>query len=149
LFPTSTPRRCTPVDKWPEQDRQSWQAALQPGDLLEEGGCRAERSRYSNREIEKGYGRWLDWLDSGGVLDADIAPGDRITRRRVKAYAKHLEGENASGTVIARLFELKVAAVIMDPEREWSWIYRIASQSGRGTNRRGRSDLALSTAERS
>ena len=97
------------------------------GDLLEEGGCRAERSYYSNREIEKGYGRWLAWLDDDGLLDADIAPGDRITRQRVNAYAEHLEGENASGTVIARLIELKVMAAIMDPAREWSWIYRVAS----------------------
>jgi integrase/recombinase XerD len=127
MFFASAPRRCAPVDRWPQQDRQLWQAALQPGDLLEEGGCRAERSKYSNREIEKGYGRWLAWLDSDGLLDADVAPGDRITRRCVRAYAKHLEGENASGTVIARIIELKVVAAILDPTREWSWIYRIAS----------------------
>jgi integrase/recombinase XerD len=120
-------RRCTPVEKWPQPDRQLWQAALQPGDLLEEGGCRAEHSEYSNREIVKGYGRWLAWLKSDDVLDVDVGPGDRITRPRARAYAKHLERENASGTVIARLIELKVMAAIMDPAREWSWIYRIAS----------------------
>ena len=127
MFSTRTPRRCTPVDRWPQQDRQRWQAALQPGDLLEAGGCRAGRSPYSNREIEKGYGRWLAWLDGRGLLDADVAPGDRITRDRVRAYAKHLEGQNASGTAIARLIELKVMAAIADPAREWDWIYRITS----------------------
>jgi integrase/recombinase XerD len=29
--------------------------------------------------------------------------------------------------VIARLIELKVTAGVMDPERDWSWIYRMAS----------------------
>jgi len=77
--------------------------------------------------MQKGYGRWLAWLDAQGSLDVHIAPGDRITRDRVKAYARHLETENASGTVIARLIELKVMAAIMDPGRDWSWIYRIAS----------------------
>jgi hypothetical protein len=38
-----------------------------------------------------------------------------------------LEAQNASGTVIARLIELKVTAGIMDPERDWSWMYRMAS----------------------
>jgi len=108
-------------------DRQYWQAALQPGDLFDEGGCRAGRSRYSNRAMEKGYGRWLAWLDAAGSLDVQVAPGDRITRAQVRAYTKHLGGENASGTVIARLIELKVVAAIMDPARDWSWIYRIAS----------------------
>jgi integrase/recombinase XerD len=119
-------RCCRPIDQWPQHDRQRWQAALQPGDLLEQGGCRAEHSGYSNRAIEKGYGRWLTWLDSRGFLD-DRAPADRITPERVAAYVEHLESENASGTVIARLIELKVTAGIMDPGREWSWIYRMAS----------------------
>src|SRR5690349_6264121 len=39
----------------------------------------------------------------------------------------HLEAENASGTVIARIIELKVTAAIMDPGQDWSWIYRFAS----------------------
>jgi integrase/recombinase XerD len=127
LLSSGIQRRCTPVAHWPQLDQQCWQAALQPGDLLDEGGCRAGRSRYSNREMEKGYGRWLAWLDADGSLDLQVTPGDRITRDRVKAYAKHLEGENASGTVIARLIELKVMAAIMDPARDWSWIYRMAS----------------------
>ena len=100
-------RRCKPVGQWPQVDHQYWKAALHPGDLLDEGGCRAERSPYSNREMQKGYGRWLAWLEANGPLDVHVAPGDRITRDRVKAYAKHLEAENASGTVIARLIELK------------------------------------------
>ena len=34
-------RRCRPLEEWPEVDRRLWQAALVPGDLLEEGGSRA------------------------------------------------------------------------------------------------------------
>ena len=120
-------RRCKPLDQWPQWDRRQWQSALQAGDPLEPGGCRAERSPFSNRAMAKGYGRWLAWLDSRGLLDARVAPGDRITPERVRAYVGHLEAENASGTVIARIIELKVTAAIMDPERDWSWIYRFAS----------------------
>src|ERR1700737_304603 len=120
-------RRCSPVGQWPQCDRHQWQSALQAGDPLEQGGCRAERSPFSNRAMAKGYGRWLAWLDSRVLLDAQVAPGDRITPDRVKAYVGHLEAENASGTVIARIIELKVMAAIMDPGRDWSWIYRFAS----------------------
>jgi integrase/recombinase XerD len=123
----SDERRCRPIHQWPQRDRLHWEAALQAGDLLEQGGCRAEHSRDSNRAMEKGYGRWLAWLDSRGLLDDRVGPADRITPDRVKGYAGDLEGENASGTVIARLIELKVTAGIMDPGRDWSWIYRMAS----------------------
>jgi integrase len=127
-IPTSgNERRCKPVEDWPQHDRQLWHAALQGGDLLEEGGCRADHSQYSNREIEKGYGRWLTWLDGNGPLDAEIAPGSRITPGRVRAYAAELEARNASGTVIARLIELKVMATIIDRGRDWSFICRIAA----------------------
>ena len=75
-----------------------------------------------------GRGLSLSVQRSGALLlDAQVAPGDRITPDRVKAYVGHLEAENASGTVIARIIELKVTAAIMDAERDWSWIYRFAS----------------------
>jgi len=78
-------RRCRPVEQWPRSDQCQWQSALQAGDPLEEGGCRAKRSRFSNRAMEKGYGRWLAWLDGKGLLDEQAAPGDRITADRVRA----------------------------------------------------------------
>lgn len=75
----------------------------------------------------RGYGRWLSWLDSKSLLDDQVAPGERITRERVRAYASDLEERNATLTVIDRLVELKVVAAIMDPERDWSWIHRVAA----------------------
>ena len=59
-------RRCKPVEQWPQLDRQYWKAALQPGDLLDEGGCRAGRSHYSNQAMRKGYGRFECGTRFGG-----------------------------------------------------------------------------------
>jgi integrase/recombinase XerD len=120
-------RICRPLNRWPARDRQHWQAALTAGDLLEQGGCRAEHSPVSNRKMMRGYGRWLTWLDSRSLLDEQVAPGERITRERVRAYASDLEEKNASVTVMNRLVELKVVAAIMDPGRDWSWIYQVAA----------------------
>jgi integrase len=127
ILPDGAERRCKPVDQWPQYDRDCWHAALQAGDLLEEGGCRAGHSRFSNRAMARGYGRWMAWLDGRGLLDDQVLPGDRITSDRVRTYVADLEAENASGTVIARLIELKIMATIMAPARDWSWIYRMAS----------------------
>ena len=70
---------------------------------------------------------WLAWLDSRGLLDAQIAPEIALLRIGSEPIFDHLEAENASGTVIARIIELKIIAAIMDPGRDWSWIYRFAS----------------------
>jgi hypothetical protein len=67
----------------------------------------------------------VGWV--GGLLDGQIAPGDRITPDRVRLYVRDLEAGNPSRTVIARIIELKVMAAVMDPEKDWSWIYRFAS----------------------
>jgi integrase/recombinase XerD len=120
-------RLCKPLDQWPQWDLRQWQSALHDGDPLEQVAAGRTIHRFSNRAMEKGYGRWLACLDSRDLLDAQVAPGDRITPDRVRAYVGHLEAENASGTVIARIIELKVMAAIMDPGRDWSWIYRFAS----------------------
>jgi hypothetical protein len=45
----------------------------------------------------------------------------------VRAYAEYLERKNSSATAIGRLIELKIMASIMDPNRDWAWIYRVAS----------------------
>jgi integrase/recombinase XerD len=121
-------RCCKKLEAWPEADRRLWEAALLPGDLLEEGGSRARYAGYSNRKAISGYGRWLSWLERQGLLDAVIAPAERIIPARVAAYIADLEKHNAMQTLLNRLQELRAVAVVMDPHRDWSWIYRNCSR---------------------
>src|SRR4051794_6689944 len=93
-------RRSKPLDEWPEADQAWWQAALTPGDLLQEGGSRARYSEHTNRSLVRNYGRWLTWLDRSGQLDRTSAPADRITPARVRAYAADLERYNATHTIL-------------------------------------------------
>ena len=72
-------RRCKGLEEWPEPDRLLWQAALVPGDFLEDGGSRARHGEYANRNAVHSYGRWLAWLDRQGLLEARSSPADRIT----------------------------------------------------------------------
>src|SRR5947209_5061574 len=69
-------RRCKPPSEWPADHRQLWEAALAPGDLLDEGGCRADHRDISNRAVEHGYGRWRTWVDRRGLLVHERRPGD-------------------------------------------------------------------------
>jgi len=116
-----------PPGEWPAPDRALWDAALRPGDPIDPGGRYAGAARSSIRKWVSGYGRFLQWLDWQGALDA-APPGSRITRPRVGAYVQALSVCNSTQTVLSRLQELCAVARVMDPEADWSWIRRIAAR---------------------
>jgi integrase/recombinase XerD len=122
-------RACLRTCEWPARDRALWKAALQAGDVLEPGGVRNRYAAISNRKVERGYGRWLTYLVTTGQLHPDETPDDRITRDRVAAYVDALDAlGNGTYTILARLQELYEAAIVMNADRDWSWIRRIASK---------------------
>ena len=118
-------RTCLKLQNWLEEDRRLWQAACRPSDLLdaEPTGARADHAIMSNRKAEKGYGRWLTFLetvDPGCLVDQ---PADRITPERVRRYVDSLIClGNSTATIIARLRELGEVARIMGPDKSWSFI---------------------------
>ena len=95
------PERACPKPKdWPDEDRRLWQAACKPGDLLAgEEGARADHAIASNRKAERGYGRWLTFLqmtDPGSLAEA---PALRITQDGVRRYVDSLVRlDNSSAT---------------------------------------------------
>ena len=121
-------RRGMPVAEWPEADRALWQAALIPGDLLDEGGGRARYAPATNYKLAKNYGRWLTWLSRQALLDAPVSPAGRITPERVKAFTAEMAEVNAMGTILARLQALYEMAQVLDPGRDWRWIRRMESR---------------------
>jgi integrase/recombinase XerD len=121
-------RRRKKVAEWPMRDRNSWTAALLPGDILDEGGARAHHATSSNDWIARGWGRYLSWLENRGLLDVEQGPADRIVPGQVRDFVIDLEKAGvATGTVLGYLIAIKVIAKIADPRRDWSWLSRIAS----------------------
>ena len=121
-------RLCKKLEDWPDADRKLWNAALMPGNLLEDGGARSPHSELSNLTVVTGYGRWLTWLDRQGLLDSQAKPDERITPTRVGDYVTALGTVNATQTVLNRLEELRAGAQVMNPHRDWSWINPIISR---------------------
>jgi integrase len=123
----SPDRRCKLVDEWPQSDRDLWLAAIRPGDVLEDGGELSRRSEFTIRHITTAYGRYLTWLERGGLLDARTSPADRITPAWVRDYIAALERDNATSTIINRITGLALAAKVMNPRQNLSWISRLAA----------------------
>jgi integrase/recombinase XerD len=121
-------RRRMLLSEWPAIDRAPWDAALRPADLLNDGGSRARHAFSSNQKAVKGYGRWLAWLAKRDLLDPHSRPGSRITPERVHKYLETLRQEVSTGTLINLLEDLYAVARVMDPDRNWSWIWPLVSK---------------------
>lgn len=141
-------RACMPLASWPQVDRHRWRTACEPADLLalDDCGARAEHSDASNHKAEKGYGRWLTFLQTTEPSSLSLGPELRITRERTVAYVETLQAlGNGAATILARLQELGEVAKVMQPDRDWTFINAIASKI-RATHRpvRDKSNLRLS-----
>jgi integrase len=83
----------------------------------------------SNRKAERGYGRWLTFLQRTDPVSLGEAPALRITEKRLCAYVENLVNlNNSTATILARLNELGEVAKIMGPERSWTFINALASR---------------------
>jgi integrase len=123
-------RACLRPKDWPHEDRRLWQAACTPSDpLSDEEGARANHAVTSNRKAERGYGRWLTFLQNTDPASLPETPALRITEKRLGAYIENLVNlNNSTATILARLNELGEVAKIMGPERSWAFINALASR---------------------
>ncbi len=136
-------RACKPVSHWPTQDRALWLRATEGDHIFGDGGDRADHRPASNRKTEQDYGRWLTFLDYSGQLDLESELAVRITSERVKAYCAHMVGlGNKPQTLLGRLQGLGEIARLAGPERDWTFINRIASRI-RGRHKPARDKRAI------
>jgi integrase/recombinase XerD len=144
---TAPERASLPLQQWPAEDRRLWQAACAPGDLLEEHiGARAKYSLITNRNAEKGYGRWLTFLRRTDPACLEDAPANRITAQRTQAYVDCLFGlQNSTGAILSRLEQLGVVAKVMGPTQYWGFLNYMSSKiRARHKPVRDKSNLRLS-----
>ena len=123
-------RACLLLQHWPDEDRQLWLAACAPADLLDEhSGARAEHSAIANRNVEKGYGRWLTFLHRTDAACLEDPPATRITPERAQAYVGCLVGlQNGTAAILSRLKELGAAAKVMGPKQDWRFLNSLSSK---------------------
>lgn len=140
-------RACLPLEQWPDEDRKLWQAACTPANPLDDySGARADHSAIANRNVKKGYGRWLTFLHRTEPACLDDAPANRITPERAKAYVGCLVGlQNGTAAILSRLKELGAAAKVMGPRQDWRFLNALSSKvRARHKPVRDKSNLRLS-----
>jgi integrase/recombinase XerD len=124
-------RACLKLKDWPDEDRCLWEEACKPGDLLDAGpgSARANHAIASNRKAEKGYGRWLTYLQIADSDSLAAVPALRITPERVRRYVDDLISlNNSTATIIARLRELGEVGRVVAPSLSWAFINALESR---------------------
>jgi integrase/recombinase XerD len=111
-----------PLDQWPVADIEAFASAFAPGDIFDETtGPGAHLAEGTRRMIRTAYGRWLGFLKHYPD-DLRLAPADRISPDRVRAFIDHLSAEVSPTTVAIVIDNLCYAARLIAPGRDWSWL---------------------------
>jgi hypothetical protein len=109
-----TPR--LPVDAWPEADREAWEHARTPADLFDEDGAAVHWSAPTVRAVEDAVGYWLGWLAEVEPSALDLAPADRLSLTRIRAFGEALNDTLAALSVVHRLTHLAEGMRVMHPQ---------------------------------
>ena len=130
---------------WPEDDRLSWAAAFEEGDIFDGRGPAAHWSGGSRRSIASGYGRWIGYLTTRHPEALSLAPANRVTRDRLRRYLEHLADEITPAGIFNYAKHLYDAIRAMSPEHDWRWLKSIVWRlPGRGLPRGGKSERMVS-----
>ena len=121
-------RLSLPFADWPPADQALWRAAVADGDILDGAGPCADWAPTTRNNARKAYGYWLRWLDENGGIDADVAPVDRLTPKRIAAYISSLEARVAASTVFAYILDLLRYVKRVAPDRDWAWLIAIKNR---------------------
>lgn len=111
-----------PVEAWPPSDRRLWDAAVQPGRLMQQPGRAAGWRPATLTNRVTAYGFWLAWLDRTGGLDAHPDPKERVSETALLAYTEWLDARLGPTTTAMRIHHLVGALQAMMPEEDWLWL---------------------------
>jgi integrase/recombinase XerD len=106
---------------WPQADKTAWDALFEAADIFEDSGPCADWAEGSRRKRLQGYGQWLSFLLRCEGKAIELAPSERVTEARVRAYTEECEARLAPKSTAGLLLDLYVIARAMSPELDWRW----------------------------
>lgn len=121
-------RRSLKLEEWPPVDRAAWNRARAPGDVLEpgSGGLASHWRSKSAESFEQSYGRFLGFLDRGGLLYESTAPAARLSPALLSRHLDELRTlNNAPVTLLVQVRHLHLGLKTMFPEQNWDWMRRV------------------------
>jgi integrase len=124
---TNFSRLHLPYGEWPAADRLLWQRAMGSDDpFADAAGARLAKA--SQHTYLFAWRRFLGFLAIHEPTAFDVAPAERLTIERVRLFAAHLAESNIPRSVASQVHALYLAARVMMPERDWTWLKKIKAR---------------------
>jgi hypothetical protein len=79
-----------PLNQWPEADRVSWSRACEPGQRLRRGGLASHLKPIVQRDLERRYGYFLQFLHEVKELDLEASAGSQVTLNYIERYIERV-----------------------------------------------------------
>jgi integrase/recombinase XerD len=115
-------------EHWPESDQQLWEQALRDGDLLTDSGPAVRWAPRTRETVREGYGHWLFWLNTQGLLEPTEPPSLRCSPARILAYVRSMQEGLSRATVLNRVIALERALCVMVPDSERSHLRKLINR---------------------
>jgi len=126
-MPRPEPRLHLPYGQWPAADRLLWERTMASDDPFGyAAGARLAKARQHNYLFA--WRRFLGFLAIHEPEALDIAPAERLTIARVRAFVSHLAETNAPRSVASGVHSLYLVAREMLPERDWTWLKTVKTR---------------------
>ena len=122
------PPTSLPFEQWPRGDRALWAAAFVTGDFLTPDGAAAHWATATAKQVQKGYAKWLGYLQLEGLIDGNASPMERVGEETLEGFVRWMESHGlASTTIASRVTDLREALRVMEPAADHSMLYSLIS----------------------
>jgi hypothetical protein len=119
------PRFSRCLDRWPDRDRDAWNAACRPATRLNPGGPAGHLKPVTRDDHARHYGCFLDFLDRRGLLRLHEPAAVNITPENIGTYVTERKDHVSSVTLHGSIAKLRRAARFMAPDRDFTWLAEI------------------------
>ena len=110
------------ISEWPYADREAWKRACWPAMKLKKGGSAAHLKPVSQKDLERRYGYFLDWIARNSVLDLEAGVGFYVTPFNVSGYLAELTVRVSSVTVYGNIHKLRRFTQLIAPAKDLEWL---------------------------
>jgi hypothetical protein len=111
-----------PLNQWPEADRVGWLRACEPGQRLQRGGLASRLEPGTQRDLERRYGYFLQFLWEANELDLQASAAGQVTPDPVHRYIERVRPGWTSVTLAQSIYKLRRMAEIISPATDFTWL---------------------------
>jgi integrase len=121
----NAPPRSLPIAEWPIAYQKTWEEACLPGTRLKRGGRASRFAQVSRDDVARRIGAYFGFLQRTGRFDENAAVAALVTPANVELYLAELNARVRSVTAWNCIYKLRMAAQILDPKADFSWLAEI------------------------